>query len=43
MYKNKVMKKATAIILLLSLLLTVSALVSCGDNEITALSVKGVE
>jgi len=43
MFKKKVFKKITAIILLISLLLSVNALVSCGEKETTVLSVNGVE
>ena len=43
MYKKNVFKKITAVILLLSLILSVSALVSCSGNETGVLSVEGVE
>lgn len=42
MYKKNVFKKITAVVLLLSLILSVSALVSCGGKE-GVLSVEGVE
>ena len=43
MDKKNVLKKTTAVILLLTLLLSVSMLVSCGGNEKGVLSVEGVE
>lgn len=43
MLKKKVFKKITAVLLLVSILLSISTLVSCGDKETVALSVNGVK